>query len=246
MADKADNSSDNTGRRKSTRIHTKGRRLSFGEEENRGGDKRKRDSEDEDMASKQRKGDDGNPEPTNGEIMRAVNAIAGRLDELASKKDLDRVEKELHNKMHERSRDTNQQIKTNNRMIAEMRSEMAEQKATIGRLQDRVEKQEGRTAVAGQLAATKRMEAQQAAYMRCRRSFRIWPVDRSPGQPLEESIRLFFKEKVKVPDSLADNVNIDTIRQAVEQPARSKIKSCLLYTSPSPRDRQKSRMPSSA
>ena len=34
---------------------------------------------------------------------------------LTQKKDLDRVEKELHNKMHERSRDTNQQIKTNNR-----------------------------------------------------------------------------------------------------------------------------------
>ena len=30
------------------------------------------------------------------------------------------------------------------------------------------------------------------------------------------------------------------------QPARGKLNGCLLYTSPSPRDRQKSRMPSSA
>ena len=30
------------------------------------------------------------------------------------------------------------------------------------------------------------------------------------------------------------------------QPSMEKVRSCLLYTSPSPRDRQKSRMPSSA
>ena len=115
-------------------------------------------------------------------------------------------------------------------MIVELRSELAEHKMAIGKLQERVDKQEGRTATTSQVAVTKRMEAQQAAYMRCRRSFRIWPVDRSPGQPVEDSIRTFFKNKMRVPEHLADNVNIDTIRQAVEQPARSRIRSEYIVT----------------
>ena len=95
-----------------------------GEDTGRVDNKRKIDSEEEEMASKQRKGEDGQPEPTNAEIMRAVDGIAGKLDEHASKKDLDRVERELQNKIHEKARETGQQIKTNNRMISEARGEI--------------------------------------------------------------------------------------------------------------------------
>ena len=49
-------------------------------------------------------------------------------------------------------------------------------------------------------------------------------------------IELTFRSKVKL-------VKIDLNKTSGEN---SKIKICLLYTSPSPRDRQKSRMPSSA
>ena len=50
-------------------------------------------------------------------------------------------------------------------------------------------------------------------------------------------------------DDLSDtgitlNKSIDWLKKY--QPLKGKIKDCLLYTSPSPRDRQKSRMPSSA
>ena len=230
MADDKELSCDKSARRKSSRILSKGKRLDFEEEDiDRTDNKRKRNSEGEEMASKQRKGEDGQPEPTNAEIMRAVNGIAGKLDELASKKDLDRVEKELHNKIHEKARETNQQIRTNARMIAEARNEMAEHKAAICKLQERVDKQEGRTVMA-QAGAAKRIEAQQGAFMRCRRSFRIWPVERTPGQAVEDSIRQFFKIKMRVPETFADEVNIDTIRQAVEQPARSKIRQEFIVT----------------
>ena len=46
--------------------------------------------------------------------------------------------------------------------------------------------------------------------------------------PLEDSIKL-FEEGIELKEFCED-----------------KLKSCLLYTSPSPRDREKSRMPSSA
>ena len=178
------------------------------------------------MTSKQRKGEDGQPEPTNAEIMRAVNAIGAKFDDLASKKDLERVERDLHSKIHEKARETSQHIRTNSRAISELKNELTEQKSIIGKMQERLDKQESRLVTSGQVGATKRMEAQQGAYMRCRRSFRIWPIDRSPGQAVEDSIRQFFTKMMNVPESLAD--------------------CCLLYTSPSPRDRQKSRMPSSA
>ena len=41
-------------------------------------------------------------------------------------------------------------------------------------------------------------------------------------------------------------INTDALRREVFETDRRNINTCLLYTSPSPRDRQKSRMPSSA
>ena len=42
------------------------------------------------------------------------------------------------------------------------------------------------------------------------------------------------------------NLSVRALHEAAAQLPRIEIKNCLLYTSPSPRDRQKSRMPSSA
>ena len=39
---------------------------------------------------------------------------------------------------------------------------------------------------------------------------------------------------------------VEVVRAPIETKVIEEIKNCLLYTSPSPRDRQKSRMPSSA
>ena len=40
--------------------------------------------------------------------------------------------------------------------------------------------------------------------------------------------------------------DMDSVNACEDRIIRGKAKACLLYTSPSPRDRQKSRMPSSA
>ena len=219
-------------RRKSTRLQTRSRRLSTGTEDSpvtsKAG-KRRREPEDTEMATKQRKGEDDNPEPTNAEIMKAVNNIAAKFDDLASKRDLERVEKDLHNKLHEKARETNQQIRTNQRMIHEVSAEITEHRAAIARLEERVQRQEGRT-VGNQVAASKRQESQQGAYMRARRSFRIWPVEKVPGEEIETGIKKFFQTNMRVPASLTNTLNIDTVRRAVEQPARSKIRSEIIVT----------------
>src|SRR5665213_4114877 len=41
-------------------------------------------------------------------------------------------------------------------------------------------------------------------------------------------------------------IRLDNAVKTLDRLARTKLNTCLLYTSPSPRDRQKSRMPSSA
>ena len=181
------------------------------------------------MASKQRKGEDGQAEPTNAEIMRAVNGIAGKLDDLASKKDLDRVERDLHAKLHEKARETGQQIRTSNRMIAETKLEISQNKSAIERLEERMNRQERNTS-SSQTGAVKRQEAQKAAYMRARRSVRIWPIEKRVRESNEAVIRRFFVEKMKVPDEVADSVSLDTMRKAAHQPARSKVRNEYIIT----------------
>ena len=57
-----------------------------------------------------------------------------------------------------------------------------------------------------------------------------------------EFIDVVKPDPIKVPQS---NIQYeDPLREATKLPNYNKV--CLLYTSPSPRDRQKSRMPSSA
>ena len=57
--------------------------------------------------------------------------------------------------------------------------------------------------------------------------------------------------RVTAPADVEDGTLIEVIRKAgydarIHSPKKTRTEACLLYTSPSPRDRQKSRMPSSA
>ena len=51
---------------------------------------------------------------------------------------------------------------------------------------------------------------------------------------------------IKVDQTLTHDINAVMTYLAFEAIGLDRIRTCLLYTSPSPRDRQKSRMPSSA
>ena len=69
--------------------------------------------------------------------------------------------------------------------------------------------------------------SREAAYDKARRSLRIWPIDGEDENELLKNFRDFAIDALLIPDGIFQDT-------------------CLLYTSPSPRDRQKSRMPSSA
>ena len=55
----------------------------------------------------------------------------------------------------------------------------------------------------------------------------------------------FISEWILIAEGLSD-VQVRSITNSVEGELRAKAKVCLLYTSPSPRDVEESRMPSSA
>ena len=61
----------------------------------------------------------------------------------------------------------------------------------------------------------------------------------------EEIGRVWGANGFPIQEKSVNNLDEDAITIGIEA-ARNALKSCLLYTSPSPRDRQKSRMPSSA
>ena len=69
--------------------------------------------------------------------------------------------------------------------------------------------------------------------------FRDYDISVSEGLPASSS-----QEAEKIALSL--NVDKWVVKAQVHAGGRGKSGGCLLYTSPSPRDRQKSRMPSSA
>ena len=64
-----------------------------------------------------------------------------------------------------------------------------------------------------------------------------------PPRPEEITLRA---PRIAVPDSLKDIVRTDHLTRLEHSYGKAGFDTCLLYTSPSPRDRQKSRMPSSA
>ena len=74
-------------------------------------------------------------------------------------------------------------------------------------------------------------------------NFRGWQVQKkgiTVQGLLQQEISKILKEKIKVYGSGRTDAGVHAIQQSAH------FDTCLLYTSPSPRDRQKSRMPSSA
>ena len=70
-------------------------------------------------------------------------------------------------------------------------------------------------------------------------------IDQLPDYKL--SRLLVFLKGMAFDDELEDDLFCERLYQSyLDDPDPDKHKTCLLYTSPSPRDRQKSRMPSSA
>ena len=68
-----------------------------------------------------------------------------------------------------------------------------------------------------------------------------------PGRPTDASacFQDWMAQVEDHPHAFLDHCHLNT-RYGYADEALEQLKSCLLYTSPSPRDRQKSRMPSSA
>ena len=66
------------------------------------------------------------------------------------------------------------------------------------------------------------------------------------GELIKQSLgQIFLRDEAKVPSLTTKNITVTEVRMSPDlKNARAYV--CLLYTSPSPRDRQKSRMPSSA
>ena len=77
-----------------------------------------------------------------------------------------------------------------------------------------------------------------------------WHVNSSPTIDQEiENIKTFIGDSVVIGHNLKFDLsflNYDLINNGFENIANENIDTCLLYTSPSPRDTERSRMPSSA
>ena len=85
------------------------------------------------------------------------------------------------------------------------------------------------------------IERREDRFWECRRSLHLWPVRERNREGLEN----FLRDKLRMNERFIDeDLGPTTIRK--NKDLKAKNKDCLLYTSPSPRDRQKSRMPSSA
>ena len=193
------------------------------------GTKRKRISTGGNMSKNKKQ----NSECTNAQLMATLDKLAEKMNELPNRTDLRNVETELTNKMHLNALKVERKIQDNVREIKNINARLNKQDEVVARLEQEVEKSKGREPLKpASDGLMRRNEAQEERYLRARRSLRIWPVRVEAEEQTETCVRRFFILQMKVPATLAREATIEKI--------------CLLYTSPSPRDRQKSRMPSSA
>ena len=161
-------------------------------------------------------------EPSNAQILRSLNGIAAKFETLANKNDLARVERELHNKLLDSSRNLKTEIR------AEMKQAFSEQNEAVQRMvKEEVEGRIGQQ-MRADIAAQHREGAQTVRYRRSRRSIKIWPV-KLVGTDHDTLVRQFFIDKLQVPPRLANGVLLDTIKRS-EQTQNSKIKDEILVT----------------
>ena len=83
----------------------------------------------------------------------------------------------------------------------------------------------------GQLSAgaAVRNDQQKGRYLRARRSFKIWPVEREPNEAMDDAIKRFFVWRMGVPNTVAQRAQLDTVR-AADQARNSKIKAEFVVT----------------
>ena len=117
-----------------------------------------------------------------------------------------------------------QEIIDNKRQIREVRTEMTKYHLDIEKLEDKINRGTVTATNPASVAATKRLEARMASYMRARRTIRIWPVERQATESMENAVRKFFINSLKVPIDLDKDVPLDLVKPATQGPARSKIK----------------------
>ena len=72
-------------------------------------------------------------------------------------------------------------------------------------------------------AQVERKNAAEERYLKARRSFRVWPILVGQTDNAEVCIRRFFILNMKVPAALAKDVEIESIKKAINNHPRSKI-----------------------
>ena len=71
--------------------------------------------------NKQKKGEDGMPEPTNAELMKTMVSLMAKVDQLPDKSSMKKMESDLTDKMQQTNRILKQEIADNKRQIREVR-----------------------------------------------------------------------------------------------------------------------------
>ena len=187
--------------------------------------KRKRLPSASDMSqNKQKKGEDGMPEPTNAELMKTMVSLMAKVEQLPDRTSMKKMESDLTDRMQQTNRIMKQEITDNKRQIREVRAEMTKYRSDIERLEDKIDRGAVTATHPSSVAATKRLEARIASYMRARRTIRIWPVNKQEGESADIAVRKYFVNALKTPAALAKDVPLDVDRPATLAPARSKIK----------------------
>ena len=92
-----------------------------------------------------------------------------------------------------------------------------------------------------------RIEQQRfGAFQRDRRALAEWVGARRPDVVVMESTGIYWKSLYAALEAVGIRAVVVNARHVKNVPGRKTDIGCLLYTSPSPRDRTRSRMPSSA
>ena len=200
-----------------SRPQTRSRTLSSGSRASSTSEKRKRSPDLLGNMSKKTAQD----EPSNSQIMRALTVMNAKFDKLPTVEHLNKLENELHVKMERNNEALKEEIRAEfkaemkqqaskmNQMVAEVRVQMATNQPTLG--------------------SNIRNDQQKGRYLRARRSFKIWPINKQQGGRLDDLVKRFFIDKMGVPEEVAFEARLDTVRPA-DQARNSRIKQEYIVT----------------
>ena len=116
-------------------------------------------------------------------------------------------------------------IQDNAREIKKVNQKLEKQIAAMAKLEEEVEAQKKKPIASGGLttAQIERKIAAEERYLKARRSFRVWPILVGQTDNAEVCIRRFFILNMKVPAALAKDVEIESIKKAINNHPKSKI-----------------------